>query len=102
MEEIKAPEIGQKIYIPSAMYIDHGRDDIQGGLATIDAIKPYGHGRNDWMISVAELRPRNILWGYRDLMKQQDALRKDHGDEIARQDPDNSAESNPPNYGWDD
>lgn len=99
-EEIKQPQIGQQIYIPTSCYIDHGRDDIQGGLATIDHIEPYGD--SNWFISVAELRPRKIGYSYNDLMEKQEQLEREFGESRAYPDPDNSPESNPPNYGWPD
>jgi hypothetical protein len=100
MPDIQPPKIGQKIYIPTALYIDHGRDDIQGGIATIDEIRPYGE--SNYFISVAELRPRRLQYAYNDLMKRQEKLKAEFGETLAGPDPDNSAESNPPNYGWSD
>lgn len=29
---------GDKIYIPTALYIDHGEDDIQGGWAIVESV----------------------------------------------------------------
>jgi len=40
---MKKPVINQKIYLPTSLYISHGRDDIQGGLATIDKIDYNTH-----------------------------------------------------------
>jgi hypothetical protein len=54
MSNIKEPRIGQKIYIPSSRYIDHGRDDIAGSLATITEVKEGGSACN-WFVSVAEV-----------------------------------------------
>ena len=100
LSNLEQPQIGQKIYIPPSIYVDHGRDDIEGGLATIDSVRKTAGG--DYMVGVTELRPRQIEYGYKGLMSQQEALREQYGESIARPDPDMSPESNPPNYGWSD
>jgi len=32
------PEVGDKIYIEGAMFLGHGEDDYNGGLATISKV----------------------------------------------------------------
>ena len=36
---MKIPQAGQEIYIPSALYLGHGADDVQGGTKTNNDIR---------------------------------------------------------------
>lgn len=36
--------VGDKIYIETSWYIDHGEDDVQGGLATVSAVRVEKYG----------------------------------------------------------
>ena len=37
------PKVGDVIYVPTRLYIDHGEDDVEGGLAMVTEIKDnYG------------------------------------------------------------
>lgn len=99
MSNIEEPQIGQKIYIPSSRYISHGRDDIAGGLATITEVKEGGSACK-WFVSVAEVP--GVSYNYEILMELQAELKKEFGEQRGHPDPDWSADSNPPNNGWDD
>ena len=51
-------KIGDKLYVNSSFYIEHGLDDICGGLATVKSIsenlnRPLS---NQYMITVEEIR----------------------------------------------
>jgi len=37
------PKVGQKIWVPSRMYLDRGEDDMVGGLGTIDSVRQDRH-----------------------------------------------------------
>jgi hypothetical protein len=99
MSNLEAPQIGQKIYIPSSRYISHGRDDIAGGLATITEVKEGGSACN-WFVSVAEVP--GASYNYEILMGLQAELKEKFGEHCAHRDPDCSPGSNPPDNGWND
>ena len=55
------PGVGEVIYLPSALYLSHGRDDFQGGLCTVSAVRPgISGGELTTFINVRE-RPRHSL-----------------------------------------
>jgi hypothetical protein len=90
------PQIGQQVYVPSAFYIDHGRDDFAGGLATIIEVVLRGTGR--YYVTVAENPHCQYSWEY--LRDSQEEWAKEYGEGRAHPDPDLHPDSNPPNYGW--
>lgn len=84
------PEVGDKIYIQGAMYIDHGEDDFCGGIATISKVEinpdlPNDHF-NKIMIRVKEVPGHSF--NYKALLKKQSELKERHWNEIAHPDPD--------------
>ena len=96
---MKKPKIGDKIYIPSAMYVYRGRDDVQGGLATISEVKinrnlPKNH-MNSIFIRVEEVPVTAYNWNI--LMTKQEGLKKMFGDQVAKPDPDDRPEFNQTN-----
>lgn len=83
-------EVGDKIYVPTHMYLSHGEDDIQGGLATVTRVFPYN---DSVFISVKELPGREFNWdGW--LKEEQEDLRKKYGRRKAKPDPDITPEFN--------
>lgn len=87
---MKLPSKGDKIYIPSSYHISSGSDDVQGGVATIDTIKvntdlPKDH-YNSVFVSVEKVPGHGFNYQY--LLEQQDELKKQFKDKIARPDPD--------------
>lgn len=97
-ETIQPPEVGQEIYVPSAFYIDHGRDDFAGGLATITNVELRGTER--YHVTIAERPHCQYSWEY--LRKGQEQWAKEYGGRRAHPDPDMHPDSNPANYGWND
>ena len=90
MKKNNKPKIGQDIYIPSAMYISRGSDDRVGGLAKIVDVEfsetlPEDHF-NYCFVSVEEIP--NVSFNYNSLMKQQEELKKQFGNNRAYPDPD--------------
>jgi hypothetical protein len=78
------PKVGSEIYVQTQIYIDHGEDDIMGGLGTIT--KVYTISASDsWFIEVKEVPNRG--WNYSVLMEQQDYLKQEFGKKRARPDP---------------
>jgi hypothetical protein len=81
---------GDKLYVPTQLYISRGEDDIQGGIATVNEVKvnprlPEGH-YNSIFVSFDEIPGRS--WNINYLLENQDKWREKYKDEIARPDPD--------------
>jgi len=85
---MEIPKVGDKIYIPSELYIGHGEDDIAGGVATVSKIdvSDCPNEYNRIFISVKEL-PGN-KYNYLYLKDKQEELRHRYGDSIVHSDPD--------------
>ena len=83
------PEIGQKIYIPTELYVGHGEDDIKGGIATIQHFKEDLKCPNEYnriFVKVKEINGPCWNWYY--LLEHQEEWKKEYGDQIAHEDPD--------------
>jgi hypothetical protein len=97
---MKLPEIGDEIYIPSAYYLGHGADDVQGGKTTItevfrnDAL-PHDH-INSIFVTVEAINPAT-KYNYKALLEKQDDLKIQFGNQDAKPDPDYRREFN---TGW--
>jgi len=84
MQEVK---IGQKIYVKTQIYLSHGSDDIIGGLATVTKItEGISAGKKVPFVTVAEHPGNSYNWKF--LSEEQNKLKKEFGDQIARPDPD--------------
>ena len=93
---------GDKIYVPSALYVYRGSDDFHGGLATISKVikedLPIDHF-NYCFVRIKE-RP-GTGYNLRVLLGQQESLKAEYGETIAHPDPDLREEFNPsPNADW--
>lgn len=80
---------GNKLYIPSAYYIDRGWDDFEGGLATIESFDisktlPEDH-YNSIFISFKE-SPSS--YNYRYVLENQEKWKQEYADKIAHPSPD--------------
>lgn len=81
------PKRWSDVYVPTALYIDRGEDDVQGGLAKIVRVeKSVSGGRPEWFVMVAEVP--GVRYNYRHLLPQQERLKAEFGDRRARPDPD--------------
>ena len=87
------PKVGDDIYVPSALHLSRGRDDVMGGLAKVTSVsKDMSGGEQVHFISVKEI-PSGFNWEqYLALM--QDDLKKEFGKNRARPDPDDRPEFN--------
>lgn len=99
---VPEPVIGQKIYVPTSLYVYRGMDDFAGGIATINKIEksktlPPDH-YNYMSVGIVE-RP-GTLYNWRPLLERQEELKKMFGDEIAHPDPDDRPEFNDGNADW--
>ena len=88
------PVVGQDIYVPTELYISHGKDDIQGGLAEISSVVSEMHGdRKVHKIKVKELPHKSYVWENH-LAENQENLAKRFGEQRAKPDPDERPEFN--------
>jgi hypothetical protein len=87
------PKVGDEIYVPSAFYLSHGRDDFVGGLARVVSVRTeeFGGSPTTW-VEVEERPGRQYNWD--SLAAQQSKLREEHGQERSYLDPDNRREFN--------
>ncbi len=90
---VPVPKIGSDIYVPTSLYMDHGRDDVVGGLAKVTSVKPgISGGKTVSFVTVAEI-PDSFNWEQY-LAPMQDKLKKEFGANRARPDPDNRQQFN--------
>ena len=87
---MKEPKVGDTIYVGSSFYISHGEDDFVGGKCIISKVEfsktlPKEHN-NYCFVEVEE--NRGVLHNYTLLMKEQDKLKKQFGDNKGYVDPD--------------
>lgn len=82
------PKKGDKIYVPTSLYLSHGRDDFQGGTATVEYVdKDMNCGKVAHIIGVKE-RPDTGYYWENWLRDNQEKWKKEYGDQIAHADPD--------------
>lgn len=94
MDKQSVPSIGQEIYIPSALYLSRGSDDICGGRAVVAKVVEEKHGdRTVHGIQVQGL-PNNIYYWENGLAQQQEELQNRFGNQLAHPDPDEREEFN--------
>ena len=79
---MQLPSVGEDIYVETRWSIDHGEDDVQGGLGEVTKIE---HKYGSHFVYVKEV-PNGYNWGL--LYPKQDELRKEFGRKRARPDPD--------------
>ena len=100
---MRIPKAGEKIYVPSSMYVYRGSDDFAGGIATISKVEldQYGLGvdhPNYCFIKIQERPGHGYNW--RLIEKDQEKLKKMYGDQIAHPDPDDRPEFNDSEADW--
>lgn len=93
---MRLPKIGEKIYVPTSLYLSHGLDDFAGGIATIEGIHTNDFlppdDINYYMVSINE-RP-NTHYNWKHLLEEQDELKKKYKNKIAHLIPDDRPEFN--------
>lgn len=99
----RPPNIGDKIYVPTYLYLSRGRDDFQGGLCTISRVEcsntlPEDHC-NYCFVRTKE-SGRSTSHNYKMLLEEQAKLKKEFGKNKGYKDPDMSPSSNDDNEGW--
>lgn len=99
----KKPKLGQKIYVPTSLYVYRGRDDFAGGIATISKIEyndslPKNHS-NYTFIGIKE--KESTMYNWKVLLEEQEKLKKQFGEQITHPDPDYHEDVNcHPNADW--
>jgi hypothetical protein len=86
------PKVGDEIYVPTSLYLSHGRDDVEGGLAKVTEVCPSKDSPNQTCIRVAE-HPNDTYW-WSSLETRQDELKLRFGTRRAYPDPDNRPDMN--------
>jgi len=89
------PKPGDTIYIPTALYLGHGRDDQRGGRATVTKVeRQKSGGRRVHFVTVKEVSSSYNWEQY--LAPHQTEWKKEYGRRRAKPDPDNRPEFNEP------
>lgn len=90
---ILTPEVGETIYVPTALYLNHGVDDFHGGKARVIEVKEgISGGEKIPFIRIAERPSTQYNWPY--LKEKQTAFKAEFGDCQAYPDPDDHPDSN--------
>jgi len=80
-------KVGDKIYIRTSLSIDHGQDDVSGGLATVAKITSgISAGKKTPFVEVKEVPGTSYNWEI--LAEEQESLRKQYKNQVAHPDPD--------------
>jgi len=88
------PKIGQIVYVPTSLYISHGRDDFRGGVCTISRITDdTSAGKPVPFVEVEERLGHRYNWQY--LSENQKKWKSECGNQKGREDSDFSLKSNP-------
>lgn len=94
---MKKPKVGQKIYAATELYLGHGADDFEGGIATISHVyKSMSAGKMVWFVKLKENPGTGYNWTEY-LSKEQTKLKKKFGKKKAHAIPDLRREFN---TGW--
>lgn len=89
LHEGKAPpKVGDDIYVSTRMYIDHGEDDVLGGLAEVIKVELAMSAGDPKCPFVMVAEHPGSLYNWRRLLVEQAALKKEFGLKRARVDPD--------------
>lgn len=83
--KIKLPRVGDKIYMDTWLFLNHGADDFIGGICTVSKV-------SNGCVEVVEDPGSQYSW--EQLSKQQEKLRKEFGDQKGHKRPDNRPEFN--------
>ena len=89
------PKVGDKIYVPSSIYVYRGADDFAGGIATVSKVET---SKGRCFVTVKESPGSSYNWEH--LEKQQVELKEMYGEEIAHPDPDLRPEFNDSEADW--
>ena len=86
-QKMKVPHVGDKIYVETHLYIDHGKDDVVGGVATVTGVtEGISAGKKTPFVQVEEHPGNSYNWEM--LAEKQAELKKWFGTAKAYADPD--------------
>ena len=90
------PKVGETIYVPSAWYLSHGKDDFAGGKATVTKVEVSRYTDRDGepIVCICIKERPGTEYNWKTLEPQQEKLKVEYGDQVAHPDPDDSPESN--------
>jgi hypothetical protein len=95
------PKPGDKIYLPSELYVHHGEDDFQGGVCTVRATRTCRQSNGEEITEV-EVEEDPNAWsrweGY--LEPKQEEWRRRYGEQKGGPRPDFRPEFNDGPDGW--
>jgi hypothetical protein len=87
LKAMKAPKVGDLIYVGSSYYLDHGEDDFEGGICkVIDVELGVSAGKKVPFIEVKERPGHSYNWEY--LKEHQAEWKKEFGKKRGHADPD--------------
>ena len=95
------PEIkpGDKIYVPTALHVYRGIDDVRGGLATVTKVEMnISGGELVPFVEVKEIPNTGYNWEL--LAQEQEELKQEFGQQVACPDPDFRPEFNDDEADW--
>ena len=82
------PKVGDDIYVPTRMYIDHGEDDVDGGLAEVIKVELSMSAGDPKCPFVTVKEHPNSSYNWKCLMEEQDDLKKEFKKRRAKVNPD--------------
>lgn len=86
-KDMKTPKVGDLIYVPTAGYVSHAKDDFQGGLCEVSAVKPgISGGETVPFISIKERPGTQYNWKF--LEENQERMEVEFGTARGHPDPD--------------
>jgi hypothetical protein len=81
------PKVGDYVYLPTRVSIDHGNDDVQGGVGVVRAVTESRNGGGpDFFVETHEQPGRGHSWRF--LKQEQESLKRYYGTRWANPDPD--------------
>lgn len=83
LDKSTLPKVGDEIYVPTSLYIDHGANDFIGGICTISHIQIDMYGV---MVFIKERPGRSYPWDY--LLKNQEKWKKEYKQKRGHKSPD--------------
>lgn len=97
-KDMNFPKVGQRIYLPTALYLSHGKDDFDGGKCVVSKIKiedslPAGHP-NRVFFAVEENPGHLYSWEHYGNINTQRKYKKQYGNRKGKRDPDYRPEFN--------
>jgi hypothetical protein len=86
--KVNDPLVGDKIYVPSSLYMSRGSDDFAGGIATVSKVEEaMSGGEMTTFIEIKERPNHGYNWG-QVVGPDQEKLKKEYKNQIAHPDPD--------------